>query len=217
MRRVYQPPQISKTSGKTWAVALLFTLLVFLALPLTQMMSASRQKNLDLVSIESELPPPPPPPSEPEPEPEEEPEPEPEELQEDNALPPLSLGQLEMSLDGGMGSGVGIGLGMQTASNLVAQINVFELSDVDKAPTATMMIHPTYPPKLQRDRVEGTVVLVFVLDEKGRVQDPRVESSSNSGFERAAVEAVKQWMFEPAVKDGKPVRARLRQPLRFRL
>lgn len=217
MRRVYQPPQISKTSGKTWGMALLFTFAVFLALPLTQMMSASRQKTLDLTSIESELPPPPPPPVEPEPEQEEEPEPEPEELQEDNSLPPLSLSQLEMSLDGGMGSGMGIGLGMQTASNLVAQINVFELSEVDKAPSATMVINPSYPPNLQREKIEGTVVLVFVLDEKGHVKNPKVESSSHTGFERPALDAVRQWMFEPAVKDGKAVRARLRQPIRFRL
>lgn len=217
MRYVYQPPQISKTSGKTWMMALLLTFAVFLALPLTQMMSESRQKTLDLTSIESELPPPPPPPSEPEPEPEEEPEPELEELQEDNSLPPLSLSQLEMSLDGGMGNGMGIGLGIQTASNLVAQINVFELSEVDKAPTATMVINPSYPPNLQRNKIEGTVVLVFVLDEKGRVKDPKIESSTNNGFERPALDAVRQWMFEPAVKDGKAVRARLRQPIRFRL
>ena len=47
-----------------------------------------------------------------------------------------------------MGNGMGIGLGMQTASNLVAAIDVFELSEVDKAPSPTMVINPRYPANL---------------------------------------------------------------------
>lgn len=213
MRRVFQPPQIEKSSVSTWALALALTFAVFLALPLTQMMSESRQKKLEVTSWDV---PPPPPPVEQEPEPEEEPEPEPQELEQDTSLPPLSLSQLEMALEGGMGGGVGIGLGMQTASNLVAAIEVFELSQVDKPPSATMVVPPRYPRELQQQKAEGTVILVFVLDEKGRVKDPRVESSTHDGFARPALEAVRQWMFEPAVKDGKSVRARVRQSIRFR-
>ncbi|HAV64238.1 MAG TPA: hypothetical protein DCY13_17960 [Verrucomicrobiales bacterium] len=121
-----------------------------------------------------------------------------------------------MALAGGMGDGVGIGLGMQTASNLVAAIDVFELVDVDKPPAATMVIPPRYPRELERQQLEGTVVLVFVLDEKGRVKEPRIENSTHNGFEQPALEAVRQWMFEPAVKDGQAVRARVRQSIRFR-
>ena len=216
MRHVYQPPKIEKSSAKTWTLAVALTFAVFLALPLTQMMSAARQNKLEISSFDAQLPPPPPPPVETEPEPEEEPEPEPQELEEDTSLPPLSLSQLEMALDGGMGNGVGLGLGMQAASDMVAAIEVFELSQVDKPPTATMVIPPRYPRELQQSKTEGSVVLVFVLDEKGRVKQPRVESSSHNGFERAALEAVKQWMFEPAVKDGRSVRARVRQSIRFR-
>lgn len=198
--------------------SLLLTFLVFLVLPLTQMISGRVNESKNLVDVNAFAPPPPPPPVEPPTPEEEEPEPEPEELQEDQSMPPMSLSQLELALDGGMGSGVGdFGLGFQTASNLVAAIDVFELSEVDKGPVRTMAVPPKYPPKLQREKIEGTVVLTFVLDERGRVQNPRVENSTDPAFEKAALDAVKQWMFEPAVKDGKPVRARLRQPISFSL
>lgn len=136
-------------------------------------------------------------------------------------MPLMSLGQLDLALDGG-GGGTGaaiadFGLGFQTASNMVAAIDVFELSEVDKAPSPTMQMPPRYPSDMQRDKIEGTVVLVFVLDERGRVKDVKAESSSHPSFERPAMDAVRQWVFEPAVKDGKSVRARIRQPIRFRL
>lgn len=192
------------------------TVAVFLVLPLTQTVSGARE-SLQVVNMESVTPPPPPPPDEPPP-PEDKPEPakEPEQLQEDTSLPPMSLSQLEMALEGGTGSGIGdFSFGFNTASNMVDQIDVFELSQLDKAPTPTMQIPPNYPAEMQRNKVSGDVVLMLVLDEKGRVREAKVERSSNPAFERPAIDAAKQWMFEPAVKDGKPVRARLRAPIRF--
>lgn len=216
MKSVYQPPQLERSGVSTLLAAGALTVAVFLVLPLTQTVSGARD-SLQLASMEAVSAPPPPPPDEPPP-PEEKPEEEeePEQLEEDTSLPPMSLSQLELSLEGTTGTGIGdFGFGFNTASNLVDQIDVFELSQLDKAPSPTMQIQPTYPPEMQRNKVTGDVVLMLVLDEKGRVKEARVERSSNPAFERPAVDAAKQWMFEPAVKDGKPVRARLRAPIRF--
>jgi protein TonB len=216
MKSVYQPPQQGRSSFTTLAAACALTLAVFLVLPLTQTVSAIRDP-LELSKVDSITAPPPPPPEEaPPPEEEPEPEDEPEELEEDNSLPPMSLSQLEMALDGGVGSGIGdFSFGFNAASNLVDQIDVFDLSQLDKPPTPTMQIQPAYPAEMQRQKIEGTVVLVLVLDEKGRVKEVKVERSSHPAFERSALDAARQWMFEPAMKDGKAVRARTRQPLRF--
>ncbi|MBI1178864.1 TonB family protein [bacterium] len=216
MKHVYQPPQMERSGVSTILTAGALTVAVFLVLPLTQTVSGARE-SLQVVNMESVTPPPPPPPDEPPP-PEDKPEPakEPEQLQEDTSLPPMSLSQLEMALEGGTGSGIGdFSFGFNTASNMVDQIDVFELSQLDKAPTPTMQIPPNYPAEMQRNKVSGDVVLMLVLDEKGRVREAKVERSSNPAFERPAIDAAKQWMFEPAVKDGKPVRARLRAPIRF--
>ena len=63
--------------------------------------------------------------------------------------------------------------------------------------------------------VEGSVTLVFVLDEDGRVEDPRVENSTRPEFEKPALEAVRKWRFQPGMKDGQPVRTYIRVPIRF--
>ena len=71
--------------------------------------------------------------------------------------------------------------------------------------------------ELKKAKIEGIVTLVFVLNEEGRVEDPRVENASRPEFEKAALEAVRRWRFRPGEKDGKPVRTYIKQPLRFRV
>jgi protein TonB len=61
------------------------------------------------------------------------------------------------------------------------------------------------------------VLLAFVLDENGRVEDPRAERSTHAGFEPAALEVIRKWRYKPGLKDGQPVRTYLQQPIRFQL
>ncbi|MCZ7638456.1 MAG: energy transducer TonB [Verrucomicrobia bacterium] len=91
------------------------------------------------------------------------------------------------------------------------------MADLEKRPELLAAVPPQYPEALRRARVEGTVTVVFVLDETGRVEDPRVESSSHKEFETPALEAVRKWKFKPGMKDGQAVRTYLRQPIRFRV
>ena len=53
------------------------------------------------------------------------------------------------------------------------------------------------------------------VDKKGRVESPRVQQSSDSIFERAALAAVRQWRFEPGRRKGEPVRSRKRVTITF--
>ena len=46
------------------------------------------------------------------------------------------------------------------------------------------------------------MVLLFILDENGRIQDPRVESSSRPEFEQPALKAVTRWRFQAGNKRG---------------
>jgi len=70
---------------------------------------------------------------------------------------------------------------------------------------------------LRKAKVEGVVTLVFLLDETGHVEDPRVENSSRPEFEKPALEAIRKWRFSPGMKDGQPVRTYIRVPMRFRV
>lgn len=216
MRRVYMPP--TSASNPVWPIlgALALTLAVFLVLPLTQMVSSGLNKQLLLSKVDSaqldapptEPEPPPPPP------PEEKSEPPPPQLSD--APPPV---QLTIDLDIAVGTGGALaGFGTFTGGREAGPLlDVFAVADLEKRPELMASVPPQYPPELRKARIEGLVTLVFVLDETGRVEDPRVESSTRPEFERPALEAVRKWKFRPGQKDGEPVRCYMRLPIRFRI
>ncbi len=216
MRRVYTPP--TSATNPVWPIlgALALTLAVFLVLPLTQMVSSELNKPLllskvDTAQLEAQMPelePPPPPPPE---EKSELPTP-----QLSDAPPPM---QLNIDLDIAVGTGGALaGFGSFVASDEGGLlVDVFDVADLEKRPELIASVPPQYPPELRKARVEGLVTLVFVIDESGRVEDVRVESSSRPEFERPALEAVRKWKFRPGQKDGEPVRCYMRLPIRFRI
>ena len=77
-------------------------------------------------------------------------------------------------------------------------------------------VAPTYPPEAGRARVEGTVVLMAVIDKDGSVQDVRVESGLPL-LAQAAIDAVKQWRYRPYLLNGEPVEVDSRITINFTL
>ena len=88
--------------------------------------------------------------------------------------------------------------------------------DYDEPPRILKQAKPTYPAEPFYDKVEGTVEIEFVIDEKGRVIDLAVVKSV-PGLDKAALECVKKWNFKPAQKQGKPVKATALAPVTFRI
>ena len=79
-------------------------------------------------------------------------------------------------------------------------------SDVDIImPTPIRRIKPVYPEKCKKEKIEGTVVLEIKIDAEGNVTDARVLKSVHPDIDKAAMEAIKKWKYEPVLKDGKPV------------
>jgi len=70
-----------------------------------------------------------------------------------------------------------------------------------KAPVKTLDVAPVYPTIARNARVQGVVILEAVLDVQGRVQSVRVLRSIPL-LDQAAVEAVQQWRFTPALLNG---------------
>lgn len=91
----------------------------------------------------------------------------------------------------------------------------FSMSEIDQRPRPVHQVAAGYPSELRSRAVEGVVTLIFIVDETGRVANPRVEKSTHPEFEAPALEALRQWKFEPAVKGGKRVSCRMRVPIRF--
>jgi len=86
----------------------------------------------------------------------------------------------------------------------------------DDPPRMTWQTRPVYPSDAYRQRIQGTVVVEFVIDERGQVAHAEVRESI-SPLDRAALATVKQWRFSPAHLAGKPVAAMAKAPVSFRI
>lgn len=123
-------------------------------------------------------------------------------------------------LGGGTGDLViGMGPGADDLKGVAAEAarEVFEASEIDERPQVVNQLPPLYPDALRRLGVEGRVVVAFVVDERGHVLNPSIESSTDPRFDSACVDAVRKWRFKPGVKGGRPVRTQVRVPFPFRL
>ncbi len=112
---------------------------------------------------------------------------------------------------------------------------VYPFFAVDQKPKMIEKARPVYPDEARRAGEKGLVVVTVTIDENGKVVNaipltqplPVVNADGKiTGtrapkrhplLEPAAVEAALKCTFEPAKKDGKPVKVKMNIPFRFRL
>jgi len=85
-----------------------------------------------------------------------------------------------------------------------------------KPPTIIKMVEPTYPEEARKKGIEGIVILEATVDIKGNVQDVKVLKSIPA-LDQAAIDAVKQWVYEPKMINGKPMPVVFTVTVRFTL
>ncbi len=80
----------------------------------------------------------------------------------------------------------------------------------------TKTVAPQYPSDALRKGIEGWVELAFTVMPNGSVDDVEVRNASPADvFDDAAIRAIRQWRFEPVVRNGKAVPQRAMVRLRF--
>jgi TonB family protein len=84
-------------------------------------------------------------------------------------------------------------------------------------PTLRFAPNPEYSDEARKAGVEGIVVLHLVVDEQGAPRNIRVIRSLGMGLDEKAVEAVKQYRFNPATHDGHPVPVQINIEVNFHL
>jgi iron complex outermembrane recepter protein len=84
-----------------------------------------------------------------------------------------------------------------------------------KPPVVVQHVDAVYPPSALTERKHADVVLAVTVDVDGHVSKVDVIQSGGSDLDEAAVVAARQWTFEPALRDGKPVASRIRVPFHF--
>jgi protein TonB len=189
---------------------LLATIGVFVAIPLTQKLTA--------ILDGSSAPPPevtiePPedqsfemdePPEEPEP------EPEPEEMVEEST-------DLDLGIDlGDLTAGTGGGFLMEIPKFAMKGADDMFGGDLDSPPTPVNKLPPTYPSSLLSKGIGGRVLVNCSVDDTGRVTGTSIkQSSGHPELDKAAINAVNKWKFKPATKGGRKVKATCVVPFNF--
>ena len=119
-------------------------------------------------------------------------------------------------MEGGRDGGVAGGVADGVLGGCVGCSGENPVLDYDQAPRLIKSVPPLYPQDAFVNKVEGTVVVEILIDSMGRVVRTRVLHSV-AGLDQAAVAAVRQWVFEPAVKHGRHVATLAQAPVGFRI
>jgi len=64
---------------------------------------------------------------------------------------------------------------------------------------------PPFSDEARRAKYQGTAMLSLLVDKTGQVRNVRIVRPLGMGLDQKAVEAVSEWRFHPATKDGEPI------------
>lgn len=84
-------------------------------------------------------------------------------------------------------------------------------------PVAVFHPSPPYTEAARKAKAMGTVTLWVIVGPDGSVQNAGVARSLRPDLDESALETVKTWRFQPAMKDGKPVAVQLNVMVSFAL
>jgi TonB family protein len=84
-------------------------------------------------------------------------------------------------------------------------------------PRALNRVPPEYPASAKEARITGAVVVEAVIGSDGAIRDAQVTESLEESLDQAALDAVRQWTFDPATLKGKPVTVYYNLTINFRL
>ena len=116
---------------------------------------------------------------------------------------------------GGIGSGIGPGVGPGYGGGTGG--GVYRVGGGVSAPRVLYSPDPEYSDEARKAKYQGTVVLWIIVGPDGRTRDVRVQRTLGLGLDEKAIEAVRKWRFEPAMKNGQPVAVQVNVEVNFRL
>jgi periplasmic protein TonB len=138
----------------------------------------------------------------------------------DTALPDESHGP---GVGNGAGSGQGTGLGAGDGSGIGAGWGggtgggPYRPGSGITPPTVLREVRPDYTEDGRRRNIEGDVVLEIVVRRDGAVGDVKLLQGLGAGLDQRAIEAVRQWRFSPAQRQGVPVDVVVEVAVEFKL
>lgn len=115
----------------------------------------------------------------------------------------------------GVGSGNGPGFGPGEGGGYGG--GVFHVGGGVSPPRVIYQVDPEFSEEARKAKYQGTCTLMLIVGTNGKPSNIRVASSLGMGLDEKAIEAVKQWRFEPSQKDGHPVPVEIAVEVEFHL
>ncbi len=116
---------------------------------------------------------------------------------------------------GGVGSGKGPGFGPGEGGGTGG--GVFHVGGGVSPPRPVFQPEPEFSEEARKAKYQGVCTLGLIVGIDGRPTNIRVLSSLGMGLDEKAIEAVKNWRFEPGMKDGHAVRTEIAVEVDFHL
>ncbi len=89
------------------------------------------------------------------------------------------------------------------------------LKEIDRIPVPLNAAAPIYTPEMVKQGIRGQAQIEFFIDENGTVRMPSVARADQDILAALAINAVRQWKFEPPTNHGKPVLVKAQQVFTF--
>ena len=212
----FQIPSMSQGIPMVVLAAVVVTTAIFLLIPFTQLLESIGKKDSLIVQVDIAPPPPPPPP--------EPPEQEDEEIEEPPPPPPpppppqLSLSQLDLALDPGIGDAMSAAFGLggfNTRPDAMAEMKeFFSVSELDEKPRMIIYVPPEKPYQLRKDRIPCSTKIKFRVDKNGNmIEIVSFTETTHKALEDNVRAVFKQWKMTEPKKDGRRVKLQMIQPI----
>jgi len=126
-----------------------------------------------------------------------------------------SEGGIGSGRDGGVGSGSGPGVGPGSGGGIGG--GFYRVGGGVTAPRLIYAPDPEFSEEARQAKHQGVVVLWAIVASDGRIRDIRILRSLGMGLDEKAMDAIRQWRFEPGYKGGVPVAVQINVEVTFRL
>ena len=124
-----------------------------------------------------------------------------------------------MSMGNGSGSGLGSGRGngMGPGSGGNTGGGVYRIGGGVSAPVLLYQPEPEFSEEARKAKAAGDVIVSIQVDPTGRPTHVHIARGMGWGLDEKALEAVRQYKFKPAMKDGKPVTVEMNVDVNFQI
>jgi protein TonB len=104
-----------------------------------------------------------------------------------------------------------------TSQSKTSEEKIYDIGGDVLPPKLIHVVEPQFNPKSEEAYVSGTIKIQIIITKDGGVKDPKVLAGKNERQDKAATDAVLQWRFKPALREGEPVSVRATVEVNFHL